>query len=96
LIKVEARGKIMKRISTLFEITLSATLTLLGLYMLQEGTSNKATSAAAILIAGAVCFTVGVMTFTSAVRSILWHRSMLRHSRHHNYMGDAAPGHDRG
>jgi hypothetical protein len=86
----------MKRISTLFEITLSATLSLLGFYMLQEGTSNKSASAAAILIAGAVCFTVGVMTFSSAVRSILWHRSMLRHSKHQNYMGGAAPGHDRG
>ncbi len=51
-----------------------------GLYMLHEGSSSKSPGEAAILIGGAVCFTLGVMTLVSAVRSILWHRRMLRQS----------------
>ena len=70
----------MRRISTLFESLLSSALGILGLYMLHEGSSDKSPSEAAILIGGAVCFTLGVMTLVSAVRSILWHRKMLRHS----------------
>jgi len=70
----------MRRISTAFEIILSAALLVLGLFMLYEGSSNKSTSMPAILIGGAVCFTVGVMTLFSAVRSILWHRRMVRNS----------------
>ncbi len=72
----------MKRVWTLFEIILSATLLILGLYMLSDASSNKSPNAAAILIGGAVCFTLGVMTLVSAARSILWHRRMLRHSMH--------------
>jgi hypothetical protein len=85
----------MRRVSTLFEVVLSATLLILGLYMLREGSSNQSSSAAAILIGGAVCFTLGVMTLVSAVRSILWHRRMLRHSMSNPYLGGAAPGPDR-
>jgi hypothetical protein len=84
----------MRRISTLFEIILSATLLALGLYMLYEGSSNKSASGTAILICGAACFTLSVTTLIYAVRSILWHRRMLRHSNH--YLDSAAPGHNRG
>jgi len=75
----------MRRISTLFEIILSAAFLGLGVYLLYEGGSNKSASAPAILIGGAACFTLGVMTLFSAVRSILWHRHMLRHAipKHH-------------
>jgi hypothetical protein len=86
----------MRRVSTFFEIILSATLLVLGLFMLYEGSSNKSTSAAAILIGGAVCFTLGVMTLFSAVRSILWHRRMVRHSLANHDLGTAAQGHNRG
>jgi hypothetical protein len=86
----------MKRVWTLFEVILSATLLILGLYMLSEGSSNKSPNAAAILIGGAVCITLGVTTLVSAVRSILWHRKMLRHSMHNPYLDSAAPEHDRG
>ena len=85
----------MRRISTAFEIILSASLLVVGLYMLYEGSSNKSGSAPAILIAGAVCFTLGVMTLFSAVRSILWHRRMVRHSLNQD-LDSAAHGHDRG
>jgi hypothetical protein len=85
----------MRRISTAFEIILSAALLVLGLFMLYEGSSNKSTSATAILIGGAVCFTVGVMTLFSAVRSILWHRRMVRNSLNHD-LDSAAHGDNRG
>ena len=64
----------MRRISTLFETILYAALLILGLFMLYEGSSNKSAIASAILIGGAVCFTLGVMTLFYAVSSILWHR----------------------
>ena len=70
----------MRRVATFFEVFVSATLLMSGLYMLYQAGSNKSLDAATILIGGAVCFTVGVMTLTSAVRSILWHRKMLRHA----------------
>ncbi len=70
----------MRRVATFFEVFVSATLLMSGLYMLYEAGSNKSLDPSAILIGGAVCFTVGVMTLTSAVRSILWHRKMLRHA----------------
>jgi hypothetical protein len=81
----------MKRISTFFETILSATLLIVGLYLLREGSSNKSPSDAAILIGGAVCFTLGVMTLVSAVRSILWHRRMVRHSMPNDFLDGAAP-----
>jgi hypothetical protein len=70
----------MRRISTPLEVMLSATLLVLGLYMLYEGSSTKSASEAAMLIGGAVTFTVSVMTLFSAVRSIVWHRRMVRDS----------------
>jgi hypothetical protein len=67
------------RIWTLFEVVVAATLLLLGLYLLDVGSANKAASEGQVLI-GAVCFALGIMTLVSAVRSIIWHRQMLRHS----------------
>ena len=85
----------MKRVSTVFEIILSATLLLLGLYMLYEGSSNKSASAPAILIGGAVCFTLSVMILASAIRSILWRRRMLRPSIPNQGTEIVVPGHNR-
>jgi hypothetical protein len=70
----------VKRIWTLFEIFLSTTLLISGVYMLREGASNESPNEAAILIGGAICFTLGLITLVSAGRSILWHRRMVRHS----------------
>jgi hypothetical protein len=86
----------MRRISTLFEIVLSATLLILGLYALQEGSANNSGSAGALLILGAVCFTLGVATLASAFRSILWHRHMLRHSAANHHLNGAAPKRNHG
>jgi len=80
----------MNRVSTYLEIILSATLLFIGLYMLYEGSLNKSAGAVAILIGGAVCFTLGVMTLVSTFRSILWHRRMLRNSvPNHDLESDA-------
>jgi hypothetical protein len=84
----------MRRISTLFEIIASTALLILGLYMLYQGSSDKSASEAAMLIGGAVCFTLSVMTLFSAVRSILWHRRMLRQAVSNHGLESAAPSHN--
>jgi len=86
----------MRRIATFFEIIVSVTLFILGLYLLYVGSSNQSVSEAAILIGGAVCLTLGVMTLVSAVRSILWHRRMLRHSIRKGELEDGVPEQNRG
>ena len=62
--------------------------------MLHEGSSDKSPNEVAILLGGAVCFTLGAMTLVSAVRSILWHRRMLRHSIPKDCLDGAAPEHN--
>jgi hypothetical protein len=85
----------MKRIATLFEIVLSTVLLVLGSYMLYEGSLNKSVNEAAVLISGAVCFTLSLMTLFSAVKSILWHRRMLRSSLPNRDLENIAPWHNR-
>jgi hypothetical protein len=75
----------MRRISTFLEVVLPTSLSILGLYMLHEGSSDKSPNEVAILLGGAVCFALGVMTLVSAVRSIFWHRRMLRRSIPEDY-----------
>jgi hypothetical protein len=82
----------MRRISTFFESILSATLLFLGVFMLYEGSLDKTASDSAILIGGAVCSTLGVMTLFAAVTSILWHRRMKKHSLSNHDLGNAAHG----
>ena len=84
----------MRRISTLFEIILSTTLLIFGLYALLEGSANKSSSAGAMLILGAACFTLGATILVSAFRSILWHRHVLRHSVANHHLNGAAPKHN--
>jgi len=86
----------MRKIATFFEIVVSATLLAFGLYLLHEGSSNQSVSEGPILIGGAVCLTLGVMTLVSAVRSILWHRRMLRHSIRKDELEDGVPEQNRG
>ena len=86
----------MKRIATVLEIILSVTLLVTGIFLLYEGTSSKLTSAPAMLIGGAVCFTMSVMMLSSAVKSLVWHRRMLRHSVQDHGLGSAASQHNRG
>ena len=82
----------MRRISTFFEVILSATFLFAGLYLLFVGSSNKSSSELAMVLVGAVGITLSAMTLLSAVRSILWHRHMMRHSvpnnRQHAHFGN--------
>ena len=68
----------MRRVSTSFDLTISSTLLVLGLYMVYEGGLNKSPNDALILVGGAVCFSLGLVALSFAVPSILWHRQMLR------------------
>jgi hypothetical protein len=87
---------LVRRISTPCEAILSATLLILGIFMLYEASSINSASETASLIGGAVCFALGMMTLVSAIRSILWHRHMLRQSTANRDMDGAAREHNRG
>jgi hypothetical protein len=89
-------GAFMKRVSTLFEVIVSAALLFLGLGMLYEASSNKSINEAAILIGGAVCFTLSMTILVSAVRSLLWHRRMLRKSMPNDELNSSSPEHNHG
>ena len=56
----------MKRIWTSLEVVISAGLLVLGLYMLSEGSLNKSTNEAGIVLGGAACFALGAMSLISA------------------------------
>ncbi len=73
-------GKVssIKRVWTFLEIVISRTLLVAGLFMLQEGIANKSTSAVTMLILGAAFITLSVISLIYAIRSLLWHRYMLR------------------
>jgi hypothetical protein len=70
----------MRRISTLLEVLLAAALFILGLYLVHIAISAESVYGPVILVGGAVSFTLGQMTLVFAVKSILWHRRMLRQS----------------
>jgi len=70
----------MRRISTLLEVLLSAVLFVFGLYLVRLAISTESAYGTVVLIAGAVSFSLGQMTLVFAVKSILWHRRMLRRS----------------
>ena len=74
----------MRRISATVEILISAALLGLGLYLLDNGTLNRAANESAILISAAVCLALSLMTLIAAVRSMLWHRHMLKHATPHH------------
>jgi hypothetical protein len=73
----------MRRVYSVLETILSALLLTCGFYMLNEGVSDKS-NATAMLIGGAVFSAVGVVALQAAVRSIIWHRAMLRHAIAHD------------
>lgn len=74
------KGLRVRRISTFLEVLLSAALFILGLYLVHLAISADSEYGVVILVGGAVSFTLGQMTLVFAVKSILWHRHMLRHS----------------
>lgn len=65
----------MRRVPAPLEIIGYAILSIMGLIMLYEGTTDQAV---ALLVGGAFCTTLGLITLVYAVRNTLWHRHMLR------------------
>ena len=81
----------MRRISTLLEIILTSILLFTGGFMLYEASLNKSSNETAILVGGAACFSLSLTILVSAVKSLVWHRQMLRHAmpKHHLDAGGA-------
>jgi hypothetical protein len=82
----------MRRISTLVEIVLAATLLILGLYITsyEWSPNNKLANDGVALIGGAFCFTLGSIVLIPAVRSVIWHWQMLRQSAPSRHLDKAA------
>lgn len=65
----------MRRVPAPLEIIGYGTLSITGVIMLYEGTTNQSVT---LLVGGAFCITLGLMTLVYAIRNTLWHRHMLR------------------
>ena len=65
----------MRRVPAPLEITGYAGLVIAGLIMLYEGTTDQS---AGLVVGGAFCITLGLLTLVYAIRNTLWHRGMLR------------------
>lgn len=61
----------MRRPRSPLELAGYATLTILGLILLYEGTTEQQT---VFLIGGTLCLILGVMAFISAIRNAFWRR----------------------
>lgn len=70
----------MRKMPTSLGIVMSPILLVAGLYLLHQAILDKSSNAIGMLVNGAVCFALSVITLVSAVRSILWHRHRLRHA----------------
>lgn len=70
---------LMRRIPTLLEFTISAVLSMMGLYLLSQGSSVTAENGIGVsIICGAVFLAGGGMLLISFVRSAIRHWKMLR------------------
>jgi uncharacterized membrane protein len=67
----------MRSVPTSLEIVVYTVLSIAGLAMIYEGTTDQS---AALLVSGALCITFGLLTLVYAIRNMLWHRRMLRQS----------------
>ena len=74
----------MRRIPATVEILMSVALLSVGLYLLDDGSLNKAANEPTILISAAVCLALSLITFIAAVRSMLWHRHIVKHATPHH------------
>jgi hypothetical protein len=63
-----------------FGLFIASILILAGALTLYFGCSNESPSQSAIVIGGAVLFSLGAMMVASAIRSIRWHRRMVKHA----------------
>lgn len=67
----------MRRLPTPIEIAGYASLSIFGLFMLYEGTSDNGIL---FLVGGACGVVLGALATVFAIRNFLWHREMLRQS----------------
>ena len=74
----------MRRIPATVEILIFGALLGLGFYLLDDGSFSKAANESAILASAAVCLTLSLITLFAAVRSMLWHRHMRKHTTPHH------------
>jgi len=58
-------------------------LVVVGLYLLYEGFLNRSANESGSVIAGAAFVTLGGAALISAIKSMLWHRRMLRQTLPH-------------
>jgi hypothetical protein len=72
----------MRRIATVPETIVYLILVVVGACMVHDGSLSTSSAAQMTVIAGAICFVFSAGCLVSAIRSILWHRQMLRHSSH--------------
>ncbi len=72
----------MRRTALLIEIVSASGLFFAGLFMLYDVIAHNTTSAAWMLILGAICSALGVMLLFSAIRSVIWDRQMTRHAKY--------------
>ena len=70
----------MRRIPAPTEIAGYAIFAILGLYMLYKATTGQNLT---VLLAGTLCFVLGLMALIFGVRNAIWHRQMLRQSPLH-------------
>lgn len=68
----------MKTVFALPETVVCATFAIAGAYMLKEGIVDRSPIASGLVLAGAGFLAVGLVTLLAVVRSLLWHRAMLR------------------
>jgi hypothetical protein len=73
----------VKRIFAIPETVICASLLIAGIYLLSDGISTNSQTAAELLIFGALLIVFGVVTLQAVLRSIVWHRIMLRRSAHY-------------
>lgn len=68
----------MKHVFTLPEMIVCGSLAIVGAYLLEEGVADSSKTASVLVLAGAAFLAIGIVTLQAGVRSILWHRAMLR------------------
>jgi hypothetical protein len=86
----------MRIVFAIPETLVCAGFTIAGLYMLNEGMADKSANAPILVVSGAVFFAFGAVALQAVLRSMVWHRSMLRRAANHR--AEPAPplaiGHD--
>lgn len=84
----------MRRVFAIPETVVCGALVLIGAYLLGDAVSSNSPTATPVLISGAVLMVFGIGTLQAVVRSILWHRTMLRRAVNSDQLQESvdAPG----